>query len=410
MWNNGQKAPRKIASPLQIASFDEYDNNNDEEDSILSFQNNSIKNNNNLRQHNYTHTHTIEHQKTNLSNNLNNRDVNHNTSNYSNTANTAKSFFGGNLNTTPGTTIPTLSSTSSFDTSNEGNQQNVHVIGSSMNQQHQQRQGNDELRQLFSNQHQGNNHRIQESTNTRIPTSTIRNNTERDKHWNWLNIALFLSYGFTTASNTVPIALIPTIALDLLSREYNGGDDDGLMNDNEALSSKFASVVATYAVLGTGLGKFLNGSLGDIFGARRVSCYFSLVHSLSLLMLSFCGSSWSVICCCVAAEYYQSVQWPCIAVILAAHYGNGILGDNANEDAEANIVRQSSDNKSRNADNKYEKGIYIASLGSRSGALVASLLTTLFLRYEGMDWRAVARLASMVSTFLYKVLHSRNFL
>lgn len=199
------------------------------------------------------------------------------------------------------------------------------------------------------------------------------------------------------------------IAMDVLLSDVGDDNDEERMNQ-EGMASKFASVVATYAVLGTALGKFLNGSLGDIFGARRVACYFSLCHSFSLLMLSFCGNGWSVICCCVAVEYYQSVQWPCIAVILAAHYGNGILGDdgNGNDDNDNdNGVdgRRESENKSNNrgegntsnVDGKYEKGIYIASLGSRGGSLIASLATTMLLRYEGMEWRGVARLASFVS-------------
>ena len=157
--------------------------------------------------------------------------------------------------------------------------------------------------------------------------------------------------------------------------------------------------------MGRGLGKFLNGSLGDIFGARRVACYYSLFHSFSLLLLSFCRNGWSVICCCVSAEYYASVQWPCIAVILAAHYGNGIKGDNGgdgdktkNDVGNEKAMNHREDRQTSNVNGRYEKGIYITSLGSRAGSLIASLATTMFLRYEGMGWRTIVRFASCVST------------
>jgi MFS family permease len=132
---------------------------------------------------------------------------------------------------------------------------------------------------------------------------------------NRLNLALFLSYGFTSAASSVPIALIPTIAMDVLSYDNEDGEDGQYL---EATASIFASTVATYAVLGTAFGKFLNGPLGDICGARRVACLYALMLSISLMILSFGYSSVAIIACCAAVEFFQSVQWPCIAVILAA--------------------------------------------------------------------------------------------
>jgi len=177
---------------------------------------------------------------------------------------------------------------------------------------------------------------------------------------NRLNLALFLSYGFTSAASSVPIALIPTIAMDVLSYDNEDGQDGQSL---EASASIFASTVATYAVLGTAFGKFLNGPLGDICGARRIACLYALMLSISLMALSFGYSGFGVIACCAAVEFFQSVQWPCIAVILAAHYGN----TPSNEGAEYRKVSPSSkevsngsQQASRNkATGRYEKGIYI---------------------------------------------------
>ena len=292
-------------------------------------------------------------------------EINNNMNKVTNNANTkaARAWFGGNLNSTPGSNIPsTLPSTSTFDDLNPF----VHVIGSSSNLNPQ----------LYMHSTKST-----VSKNDRKSRTTIFN----ESHWNWLNTALCLGYGFTTAANTVPVALIPTIAIEVLF------PDDG----DEVAASNFVSTVATYAVLATAFGKFLNGSLGDIFGARRVACYFSLLHTFSLLILSLSTNRWSIIFCCIAAEYYQSVQWPCVTVILAAHYGNGILGDE-------NASENSNNDRSKNtSDGRYEKGIYIASLGSRAGALFANLSTTLLLRYCGFGWRSVARLASFVSYIIY---------
>jgi len=225
---------------------------------------------------------------------------------------------------------------------------------------------------------------------------------------NRLNLALFISYGFTSAASSVPIALIPTIAMDVLSYDNEDGDDGQSL---EATASIFASTVATYAVLGTAFGKFLNGPLGDICGARRVACLYALMLSISLMILSFGYSSVAIIACCAAVEFFQSVQWPCIAVILAAHYGT------PSNDEISNESKHASRNK---ATGRYEKGIYIASLGSRCGSLFASLSTSLLLGYAQDSWRVVARLAAFSSFFgclvlfmfvtdsPYKVHHPQN--
>jgi Sugar phosphate permease len=216
-------------------------------------------------------------------------------------------------------------------------------------------------------------------------------------HLNLLNVALFVSYGLTSAASSVPITLIPTIAMDILSRGSENQEEGGRSYLDES-PTVFASTVATYAVLGTALGKFLNGPIGDVFGARRVACLYALMLSLSLMILSFGSSGAGVISCCVAVEFFQSVQWPCIAVVLAAHYNNNsdLKGFTNDENGKSSPNPSSDISKSRDS-GRYEKGIFISSLGSRCGSLLASLSTTLLLQLRQDSWRMVARLAAMSS-------------
>jgi hypothetical protein len=218
------------------------------------------------------------------------------------------------------------------------------------------------------------------------------------KDVNWLNLGLCISYGLSTAAATVPITLIPTIAMDILQKNAMVGDD-GNNADNiniDALISVFASKVTMYAVLGTAFGKFVNGPLGDILGARRVACFYALLVSISLMVLSFSSGEWSVIYCCVAVEYYQSVQWPCAAIMLAAHYGKDDMDSSDKKSSTSSEKGHGVQYMPEHVVGDYEKGIYIVSMGSRIGSLLASISVTMLLRYQNDSWRFVARLASMV--------------
>lgn len=218
------------------------------------------------------------------------------------------------------------------------------------------------------------------------------------KDLNWLNLGLCISYGLSTAAATVPITLIPTIAMDVLRKNAMVGDDGNNAEDSniDALISVFASKVTMYAVLGTAFGKFVNGPLGDILGARRVACLYAFLVSMSLMVLSFSSGEWSVIYCCVAVEYYQSVQWPCAAIMLAAHYGKDNIDSSDTKSSTSSEKGHGVQYMPEHVVGNYEKGIYIVSMGSRIGSLLASISVTMLLRYQNDSWRFVARLAAMV--------------
>lgn len=166
--------------------------------------------------------------------------------------------------------------------------------------------------------------------------------------WNRLNSALFVAYTLTSAAAATPVLLIPTIGQDFLA--------------DDAEASAFTSRAASFAVLGTACGKFLNGPVGDVFGARRTSVVYSTLLCLSLVGLALCRDTTSAAWCCFFVEFFQSVQWPCIIVILATHYG-------------------------RQSHSMYEAGIYVTSIASRFGSLLGIPVLSFLLRQS--NWRLV---------------------
>lgn len=175
--------------------------------------------------------------------------------------------------------------------------------------------------------------------------------------WNPLNTALFLAYCLTSAATAVPVTLVSSMSETLLvtTTSSNGQEYDA--------SSSFAPRVTAWAVLGTAVGKFTLSSMGDICGARRTAVVFSVLLACSLIFLSLCQSAKSALWACFLVEFCQSVQWPCIIVILATHYrqhGHAV----------------------------YEGGIYVTSLASRFGVLMGIPLSSMLLRVT--HWRVVA--------------------
>ena len=213
-----------------------------------------------------------------------------------------------------------------------------------------------------------------------------------NQYWyNKLNLSLFISYTLTSAATSIPITLVPTIAMDIFS--ITSANNDEKTNTIET-STMISSIIASYAVFGTAIGKFWNGPMGDLFGARRVSCMYSLLLCASLFYLSCSRTERHVYWACAAVEYYQSAQWPCIVVILAAHYKN-----NENTASHRDTSQQENEYTTSNAETntRYEGGVYITSLGSRMGSLLSTFATTVLLRYFQWHWRSISRLGSLMA-------------
>ena len=170
--------------------------------------------------------------------------------------------------------------------------------------------------------------------------------------WNKLNIALFLGLILTTAATTVPVTLIPTIARSL------------------TLDTVVSTRATESAIFGAALGKFFNGPLGDLLGARRLSLANAIVSAIALFILAISWNEASVLWACFFIEFSQSVQWPCVIVILAQHYGT--------KDKQ-----------------QLDGSIYVTSMAPRFGRLISIPLVSLLLRT--LSWRIVVIVGNVMA-------------
>lgn len=183
--------------------------------------------------------------------------------------------------------------------------------------------------------------------------------------WNPLNMALFATYGLTSAATALPVLLIPTIAQEFVSDESD--------------ASSFASRAASSAALGIACGKFLNGPLCDVMGARRTSSLYSIFVALALAGLAFSRSAAFVTTACFFVDFFQSVQWPSMIVILAAHYSPP------------------------QHHTMYESGIYLTSIASRFGSLLGIPIFSFLLRQ--WHWRVVCLIGAWISLIGSSVMY-----
>jgi len=187
--------------------------------------------------------------------------------------------------------------------------------------------------------------------------------------WNPLNASLFASLALSAFATAVPVALVTPMSNDLFQVEYtgnNGGNEDV----TTSVVTAFAPRVAGAAVLGTSFGKFLNGPMGDVLGARRTSIIYSLFMTMSLVMLACARTSETVVRACFLVEFTYSVLWPCCVITLATHYRGDSHG-------------------------MYEGGVYITSLAARIGSLIGIPCCALLLRH--FHWRFVALIGAWSS-------------
>jgi MFS family permease len=180
--------------------------------------------------------------------------------------------------------------------------------------------------------------------------------------WNPLNAAIFLALTLSTAATAVPVTLAATMSDDLFDTSNN--------NFQDGSAPAFAPRAAAAAVLGTSIGKLLNGPIVDILGSRRTSFIYNILLSVSLIALAFSrtvdGAAWA----CFLVEFCYSVQWPCVIVTLATHYRGSSSG-------------------------MYEGGIYVTSLATRLGSLLGIPGSSLLLR--STHWRLVCVVGAWVS-------------
>jgi len=238
--------------------------------------------------------------------------------------------------------------------------------------------------------------------------SHSRNNNDNNNSqmtWSKLNVALFAGFALLSAATTVPVTLVPTMALSLVGSEWNNspyyGSDKFFSSDisnatmlevydkkgqtkfwipfhirttsnNISESSAFASRLAIIATFATALGKFINGTLVDVVGARRLLLIYGLCICCTLFVLRHVTTSNGAMVCCAAIEFCASILWPAAVVILGSHYAN-------------------------ETDGRFERGIYVTSIASRCGSLLAVPIPPLLIKWTNITWRGVAGIASMTS-------------
>jgi len=137
-------------------------------------------------------------------------------------------------------------------------------------------------------------------------------------------------------------------------------------------SSAFASRLAIIATFGTALGKFINGTLVDVVGARRLLLLYGLCISCTLFVLRHVTTSNGAMICCAAVEFCASILWPAAVVILGSHYRN-------------------------ETDGRFERGVYVTSIASRCGSLLAVPIPPLLIKWTNITWRGVSGIASIIS-------------
>ena len=182
--------------------------------------------------------------------------------------------------------------------------------------------------------------------------------------WNSLNLNLCLALMFSSAAIAVPITLL-------------GEASENVLPEGTSASS-FATRATAVAVMGTSAGKFLNGPIPDVLGARRTSAVFSILLALALICLASATTPSGIIRSCFMAEFCYSVQWPCVVVTLATHYRGDSTG-------------------------MYEGGIQLISLAARMGSLFGIPAASILLRYA--NWRLVALLGAWLSLFSSSVAY-----
>jgi len=169
--------------------------------------------------------------------------------------------------------------------------------------------------------------------------------------------AVYLSYTFTMAANTIPVILIPMIAAD---PNINGVP----INFNGAALT--GSILALSS-LSAGIGKLINGFVCQSFGSRiSGSVYLLGLSSFSLLLSRTSTMHAGAV---AGMDFCSSIMWTACSVVLA--------------------------NKYEKNPKKFASAITILSLCSTVGTLLAKTIgSALLSKYH---WRDVARVSTISS-------------
>jgi MFS family permease len=224
---------------------------------------------------------------------------------------------------------------------------------------------------------------------------------------NPLSAALFTSLVLSSAASAVPVTLLSAMSQYLIDSNSNSNSNttsnsDNSTNNNSQMTTTVSSLaphITAAAVLGSSLGKFINGPVSDLFGARRTSVVYNLFLAVALLNLALCTNTAAAARACFFVEFTYSVQWPCIVITLAAHYKKN------NNSSAAASSHCNNNNNNNNTNGLYENGIFVTSLAARLGSLLSILTCSLLLGRWYWPWRLVATvgawMAAVASSITY---------
>jgi len=172
-----------------------------------------------------------------------------------------------------------------------------------------------------------------------------------------LDACIFLTYFCSSVAMSLPVLLLPMAASEFSTATTTS-------------TSSLVVSVTSKALLGGAVGKCINGFLCQEFGGKPCSVFHLMGTAVCSLFFSMATTPTTLGMAHAGIEFFVSIQWTALSVILAQHY-------------------------SQDAPSCFSKGITTLSLASTCGQLVAkfggvSLLQT-------MDWRMVAQLGAVVA-------------
>ncbi|KAL9180359.1 hypothetical protein ACHAXT_008329 [Thalassiosira profunda] len=182
----------------------------------------------------------------------------------------------------------------------------------------------------------------------------VHRNPQNHPTWNRLNTALFVGLSLLSAATSAPITLVPAMALSLAAAEDEEWDYSPYYtlellevydangkrkrwvpfrirkrkNEEQSWSSSsiFASHLTSVVTLVTAFGKFINGALVDVAGARRLLLLYGMCMCLALLGLRYSYTTGWAIACCAAVEFFSSITWPAGIRILGTYFRDTSFG------------------------------------------------------------------------------------
>jgi hypothetical protein len=163
-----------------------------------------------------------------------------------------------------------------------------------------------------------------------------------------IDMGCFLAYLCSTTVLNIPVVLLPVAAAEQTSQ----------------VSSLVASI-ASIAVFGSALGKLCNGFVCEEFGNARSSFWYMVGLCACTKWFASGSLQWAS----AGMEFFGSIQWTALSVLLATKYE----GDAAS----------------------YTKGIAAMSLASTGGQFITKTIGMILLQY--FHWKTIANAASLIA-------------